>query len=659
MKKINISAKDLYEIGFLGTISVKPDERRFIYTISRVDKKKDGYITDVIEFNLETKTEKRILKKGHKYGAVKYSPKGSMISFISDRDKKGKLYIMPSDGGEAEAIELEKYFIEDYVWSSGEKYILMTLIEKSKEEKQIEEEKEEDKKKSLPTVRIIDNLIYRFDGKGVLHKNRPQLYLYNIRTKQLKKMTNLKPGVLEGVLSPNGKYIYYTTFDKSNWEIDSNYISVYKMNVKSGKISRLEITDGPKYSLVISGDGKYLCFIGNTDVDDYTGTANIKPFVYDIKNGKYFRIMENRDLMCTDTTIDDMGEGFESASIKISPNNTLYFQVSDRGNTHLYKYDLDKNILHHVFNGEGKVMAFGACGKIEIFALSNTDHPGRVFIKKGEKKELVVDPNKEFISSRNIAISEKISWKGFENDRVYGWILKPHNFNETKKYPLIVEIHGGPHAQYGNSFFHEFQVLAAKGYVVFYSNTHGSTGYGEKFAKSLVKRWGEPDSVDIMKAVDILKKKPYIDPQRIGLTGGSYGGFMTNWMIGHTDIFKAAVTQRSISNLVSFFGSSDFGYQFRKEFGTTFWEDMSYYLEYSPISYVKNIKTPLLIIHSENDLRCPIEQAEQLYTALKILKKKVRFARFPGESHGLSRMGTPSRRLKRLELMTDWFKKYL
>ena len=659
MKKIDISPEDLYEIGFLGTISIKPDQKRFIYTVDRADKDKDNYITDVIEFNIETNKGKKILKKGHKYKAVKYSPKGSMISFISDRDKKGRLYIMPSDGGEAESIELEEYFIDNYTWSFDEKYLLMTLTKKSKKEKRIEEEKDESKKKSLPTVRIIDSLIYKIDGRGFIPENRPQLYLYNIETKKINKITNQKSGVLEGLLSPDGKYIYYTAFDKSNWEIESNYISIYKMNVNSGKISRLKITDGPKYSLIISANGRFLCFIGNTDVDDYTGTTNIKPFVYDLENRNHFCIMENRDLMCTDTTIDDMGEGFESDSIKITPENVLYFQVSKTGNTHLYKYDLSKGKLHHVFSGEGKVMSFDARGKTEIFTLSSTDHPGRIFIKQGKRKELIVDPNEEFVSLRNIAIPEKISWKGFGNDRIYGWILKPYNFKDGKKYPLIVEIHGGPHAQYGNSFFHEFQVLAAKGYIVFYSNTHGSTGYGEKFAKSLVKRWGEPDSVDIMRAIDILKKKSYVDPQRIGLTGGSYGGFMTNWMLGHTDIFKAAVTQRSISNLVSFFGSSDFGFQFRKEFGTTFWEDINYFLKYSPISYVKNIKTPLLIIHSENDLRCPIEQAEQLYTALKILNRKVRFARFPGESHGLSRIGTPSRRLQRLKLITDWFKKHL
>ncbi len=659
MKKINISEKDIYEIGFLGTVAVKPNDDKFIYTVDRVDKEKDKYVTEVYEYNLTEKNKKLILKKGHKYGNVRYSPHGKWISFVSDRDKKNKLYIMPADGGEAESIETEKYLLNGYVWSFDERSILLNLTEKSKEEIQVEREKDVEKKKSFPTVRIVDRLNYKFDGRGFISKNRPQLYLYEISTKTLKKLTNRKSGILEGVISPDGKFIYYTAYDKKNWELESNYISIYKMNMRSGKSEKLKIADGPKFSLLISYDGENLCYVGHEDVDDYTGTTNIKPYVYNIKEKINNCIMEERDLMCVDTTIDDMGEGFESGGIKISEKDTIYFQVSEKGNTHLYMYDIGKRKTTKIFHEDGKVVGYGSNGRFDIFVLSTPDHPGRIFLKKGGKFELLVDPNKEFVSSRHIAIPEKIEWKGFGNDKIEGWILKPINFSEKKKYPLIVEIHGGPHAQYGNSFFHEFQVLAAKGYVVFYSNTHGSTGYGEKFAKSLVKRWGEPDSVDIYKVIDILKDKPYIDEKRIGLTGGSYGGFMTNWLLGHTDIFKAAVTQRSISNLVSFFGSSDFGYQFRKEFGVTFWEDVNYYLKYSPISYVREIKTPLLIIHSENDYRCPIEQAEQLYTALKMLRRKVRLARFPGESHGLSRIGTPSRRVKRLELITGWFSKYL
>jgi len=241
-----------------------------------------------------------------------------------------------------------------------------------------------------------------------------------------------------------------------------------------------------------------------------------------------------------------------------------------------------------------------------------------------------------------------------------GWVMKPRDFDPSRKYPLIVEIHGGPATQYGYGFFHEMQLLTAAGYVVLYTNPRGSLGYGRDFSLAVRGAWGEKDSLDILAGVDALVQKGYIDEQRIGVTGGSYGGFMTNWLVGHTDRFKAAVTDRSVTNLASDFGSCDFGWMFADdEMDTTPWEDLDRYMHMSPITYVKNIHTPLLILHSEQDLRCSIEQAEQLFASLKYLGREVLFVRFEGQSHGLSRGGHPKLRLERLRHILGWFEKYL
>jgi len=237
--------------------------------------------------------------------------------------------------------------------------------------------------------------------------------------------------------------------------------------------------------------------------------------------------------------------------------------------------------------------------------------------------------------------------------------MKPIGFKRGKKYPAVVQVHGGPRAQYGNTFFHEFQLLAANGYVVFYANPRGSQGFGEAFADAITKDWGETDFKDVMAGVDYLETKDYVDSKRIGVMGGSYGGYMTNWLVGHTDRFKAAVTQRSVTNLISFFGSSDIGYDDWREFGGHPWDNFDEYVRMSPITYAKDMKTPLLIIHSENDLRCPIEQAEQLFIALKVLGRKVEFLRFPEETHDLSRNGRPDRRIERLKRTIDWFDRHL
>lgn len=241
-----------------------------------------------------------------------------------------------------------------------------------------------------------------------------------------------------------------------------------------------------------------------------------------------------------------------------------------------------------------------------------------------------------------------------------GWVLKPPDFDPTKKYPLILEIHGGPNTQYGYGFFHEMQMLAASGYVVLYTNPRGSSGYGHEFAVAVRGEWGVKDSLDIMAGVDALLQKGYIDEQRMGVIGGSYGGFMTSWLIGHTDRFKAAVADRSVINRISFFGSSDIGWDFADDdMETTPWEDPERYMRLSPLHYVKQMHTPLLLIHSESDLRCNIEQAEQLFAALKYMGREVLFVRFEGQSHGLSRGGHPHSRLERLHHIKRWFDKYL
>ena len=238
--------------------------------------------------------------------------------------------------------------------------------------------------------------------------------------------------------------------------------------------------------------------------------------------------------------------------------------------------------------------------------------------------------------------------------------MKPHDFDDTRKYPLIVEIHGGPNTQYGYGFFHEMQLLTAQGYVVFFCNPRGSIGYGYEFADAVRTAWGEKDSIDIMLGVDEVLKRGYIDEQRMGVTGGSYGGFMTNWLVGHTDRFKVAITDRCVSNMFTLFGVSDIGGNFViDQTGGTPWDDFDRYMHMSPLSYVKNIQTPLLIIHSEQDLRCNIEQADQLFTALKVLGREVKYVRFEGQSHGLSRGGHPRQRKIRLQHILDWFAHYL
>jgi dipeptidyl aminopeptidase/acylaminoacyl peptidase len=283
-----------------------------------------------------------------------------------------------------------------------------------------------------------------------------------------------------------------------------------------------------------------------------------------------------------------------------------------------------------------------------------------LFITDGASEGQITRLNLPWLESRNIRSPQRFRVRGDNNHDVECWLLTPPGFSHSEKYPLVLEIHGGPQAQYGNAFFHELQVWASAGYLVLAVNPHGSIGYGEQFTEELRGHYGEKDMPDLMTALDAVIARGIVDERRIGVTGGSYGGFMVNWLAGHTHRFAAGITQRCISNWVSDFGSSDLsGLSCVEEFGGPPWEAMETYLRLSPITYAGNMRTPLLIEHQEHDYRCSVEQAEQLFMALKARDVPVEFVRYPNESHGMSRGGRPSHRIDRLERHLAWFARYL
>ena len=285
-----------------------------------------------------------------------------------------------------------------------------------------------------------------------------------------------------------------------------------------------------------------------------------------------------------------------------------------------------------------------------------------VYLNEDGSTEQLTQLNQSFLEKVNLAEVEELTFASDDDGvSVQGWLMKPAGFNPNEKYPLILEIHGGPHMMYGNTFFHEMQVLAAEGYAVLYMNPRGSYGYGQTFVDGCREDYGGQDYRDLMQGVDyVVDTFEFIDEANLGVTGGSYGGFMTNWIVGHTDRFQAAVTQRSISNWLSFYGVSDIGYFFNTwEHELDLLEDSAALWDISPLKYTANVTTPLLIMHGEEDQRCPIEQGEQFYVALKHREKEVAFLRFPYAGHELSRSGAPVMRMERLKYMVDWFKEYL
>ena len=340
--------------------------------------------------------------------------------------------------------------------------------------------------------------------------------------------------------------------------------------------------------------------------------------------------------------------------------DALVFVAEDGGNAPLYRVPADGSSAPETLaEGTFEVKGWDAAGGEVVHTLTTATAPTELY--RGETR--LTSVGDAFRRGRELVEPERFTAASADGTEVEAWMVPPLGAEPGRRYPVLLNIHGGPFTQYGNHLFDEFQVYAAAGYAVVYSNPRGSSGYTEEWGRAIrgPNGWGSVDYEDLMAVTDeAVRRFDYCDPDRLGVLGGSYGGFMTSWIVGHTDRFRAAISERAVNNLVSFFGSSDQGFTFKGYFGSFLWEDVDTYLRLSPQTYAEQITTPVLILNSEDDLRCPVEQGEQLFTVLRLLGKDVEFVRFPhGEGHELSRSGSPAHRVQRFEVVLDWFERKL
>jgi len=509
---------------------------------------------------------------------------------------------------------------------------------------------------------VIERIRYKSDSIGFLDDKNQHLAVLTVETGEVVQVTEGDKNYTPGCWSPDGNSITFTA-DLTD-DPDYNLISdLFIMALDNKKITKVTGSNGFFGNPTWSPDGNYLAFIGHEK--EYASATLSKIWVYSIQNQTVTCLTPDLDVQIGDMAIGDFHSGLEdNGALWTSDSNGFYFMVSDQGNTGLYYGSLHGEMYPVLWENQ-HVYGFSLNpSKHEaIVAISTPTHPGDIFhvsFKTGELNQLTY-VNDDFLQEIELANAEAITFKAPDQWDIHGWIMKPQGFEEGKKYPTIIEVHGGPHAMYANTYFHEFQSLTAKGFVVVFTNPRGSHGYGQVFVDAVRGDYGGKDYLDIMAATDyVVRNYDFVDETKLGITGGSYGGFMTNWVVGQTKRFKAAVTQRSITNWLSFYGVSDIGYYFSEwEVQGDLVNDTEKLWQHSPLRYVKNIETPLLILHGEKDLRCPIEQAEQLFVALKRQKKVTKFVRFPESNHELSRSGNPKLRIDRLNHIKNWFVEYL
>ncbi|GAC1566092.1 MAG: S9 family peptidase [Ktedonobacteraceae bacterium] len=673
-----ITIEDLYQFKILSKPRMSPDGRRVAFVVTTIDERKHAYrsaIWVIPASGGEAQCFTSTVANAH---SPAWSPVGRWLAFLSDREgeplskdatreqkaSKGKsqIWLMPAEGGEAHQLTWMPHGASQPQWSPDGQHILFGATVAP-----LDEESEDGK--SLPKVRVIDRLFYKLDGVGFIHDRRQHLFLIDAAGGEARQMTGGDWDDRDAAWSPGGERVaFVSSRGEDRWRLPC--FDIYTLDIEQGQPGALRCLTNGELSCSSpswSPDGQSIAVLGAQRLRSASHNE-VYAIDADAQQGAARALSHEFEGSCGDwTNSDTTDEQLMPAPAWSRDGKTLYVLASQRGASRVYAISSDGaakqpptltpggvDVLDFSMDQSRSTLLMlieDPTRVAEIYACSPTT-PGSL--------RRLTSFNDALFNELQLSAPEHITYADADGWPMDGWILKPPDFDPTRKYPLIVEIHGGPNTQYGYGFISEMHMLAANGYVVLYTNPRGSLGYGHDFALAVRGAWAEKDPGDIMQGIDAVIQKGYIDEQRLGVIGGSYGGYMTNWLISHSDRFKAAVSDRSVTDRSSFFGSSDIGWKFAADdLESTPFEEPERHRRMSPITYVRDIHTPLLIIHSESDMRCNIEQAEQLFAALKYMGREVLFVRFEGQSHGLSRGGHPHSRLERLRHIHAWFEKYL
>jgi dipeptidyl aminopeptidase/acylaminoacyl peptidase len=524
-------------------------------------------------------------------------------------------------------------------------------------------------------VRVITRSVYRINGGGYLDYKHPQ-HIWVMAAPQSSE-DDAKPRQLtsgkyqeDGIMwSPDSSKIYFSSTQVDDPSYEHPHADLYSMAATGGAPAKLLTINMAPREMSLSPDGKRLAFCSsvNEPVQSYTEPDL---WVMDLAaDAKPRNLTANYDFDVCSGVGGDQGTpraGGPDHVVWSSDGNSLIVSTAREGRANLIQVDIASAKISEVTHGNQAVERFrankDASGLVAL--ISTPTNIGDLFwIDRGQagaQPRQLTHINDKLFSQLNLTDPEEIWYTSFDGKKIHGWIQKPPDFDAAKKYPLILNIHGGPHAAYGFVFDHEFQWMAAKGYVVLYPNPRGSTSYGQQFGNIIQYHYPGDDFKDLMIGVDEVLKRGYIDAKKLGVTGGSGGGLLTDWIVGHTDRFAAAVAQRDIASWAAWWYAADFTLFQPSWFKAPPFDDPQDYVNRSPITYIKNVHTPLMLVLGEADYRTPpAAGGEEMFRALKFLKRPVIMVRFPGESHELSRSGQPWHRVERLEHIVGWFDKYL
>jgi len=671
----SITDSDLYVFQWIANAQISPDGSKVIYTHVRVTPKHDNYETALWMVPAQGGAARQLTSGPHDSDAH-WSPDGKLVAFQRAVEKDGKpqpaqIYLLSMEGGEARALTDMPKGAGGIVWSPDGRAVAFSSTTQDKDFDQKKDAAEES------DVRVITRATYRMNGAGYTEPGRPgHIWVVDVpgepgAPQKARQVTRGEFSEEDCVWSKDGAKIYFISDRVKEPYYEPPHAELYVVGARGGDIAKIAGIDGPMGGLSLSPDGSHMAFVGAINHGEGVAQRSYSQpdlFLTALEPGSTPRnLTAAYDFDIAGGVGGDQAppRGGGRAKPYWSPDGrSIFVTAAEEGRVNLKRVDAETGKVEPVTNGNFDIYSYSATPDAsKVAALISTPvNIGDLFLMDpgSGRMQQATHINAELFSKLNLTEPEMIWYKSFDGRRIQAWVERPPDFQEGKKYPMILDIHGGPHSAYGYTFDHEFQWMAAKGYVVLYPNPRGSTSYGQEFGNVIQYHYPGDDYKDLMAGVDELIRRGWVDPGKLGVTGGSGGGVLTNWTIGHTQRFQAAVSQRSIADWAGFWYTADFTLFTPTWFRGAPWEQEADFKERSPITYIKDVTTPLMLIEGEADFRTPpADGGEQMFRALKYLKKTVVMVRFPGESHELSRSGKPTHRVERLDHIVAWFDKYL